>query len=302
MGETIHGGLAARPGGRPVPRADVHGGMGMERTGAPMSAGRDAALSHEDREVLRDAKRMLEDPGFAAKIANLLGAPIEGVIEKLPRRWSALVTKAVERSLAVALDTALLTVADHRTRPSRDRLHKLMVAGTGAAGGAFGLVALPVELPASTLVMLRSIADIARSEGDDLNSVGAKLACIEVFALGGRTSSDDANESAYFAARAALATAVSDAARYLAARSVSQKGAPVLLRLMAQIASRFGVVVTQKVTAQAVPVIGAAGGATVNLLFMAHFQNIARGHFMVRRLERKYGPDLVRSEYERLVV
>ena len=135
-----------------------------------------------------------------------------------------------------------------------------------------------------------------------MNSVDAKLACIEVFALGGRTSSDDADESAYFVARAALATAVSDAARYLAARSMSQKGTPILLRLMAQIASRFGVVVTQKVAAQAVPVIGAAGGATVNLLFLAHFQNIARGHFMVRRLERKYGLDLVRSEYERLRV
>lgn len=39
------------------------------------------------------------------------------------------------------------------------------------------------------------------------------------------------------------------------------EGGPVLVRLIAQIASRFGVVVTQKLSAQAVPIIGALGGA-----------------------------------------
>jgi hypothetical protein len=34
-------------------------------------------------------------------------------------------------------------------------------------GGGFGLAALPVELPISTIIMLRSIGDIARSEGED---------------------------------------------------------------------------------------------------------------------------------------
>jgi len=33
---------------------------------------------------------------------------------------------------------------------------------------------------------------------------------------------------------------------------------------------------------------------------MQHFQYIARGHFTVRRLERKYGERLVRVHYEML--
>ena len=41
---------------------------------------------------------------------------------------------------------------------------------SGAAGGAFGLATLPLELPVSTVIMLRSIADIAISEGEDLSS------------------------------------------------------------------------------------------------------------------------------------
>jgi hypothetical protein len=66
------------------------------------------------------------------------------------------------------------------------------------------------------------------------------------------------------------------------------------------VASRFGVVVTQKLAAQAIPLLGALGGAAVNYAFIEHFQEIARGHFTVRRLERAYDKDIVRREYERL--
>jgi hypothetical protein len=38
----------------------------------------------------------------------------------------------------------------------------------------------------------------------------------------------------------------------------------------------------------------------INVLFVDHFQEMARGHFIVRRLERTYDPQLVRVEYERL--
>ena len=74
----------------------------------------------------------------------------------------------------------------------------------------------------------------------------------------------------------------------------------MLVRLIAQVASRFGLVVSQKAAAQTIPVIGALGGAAVNYAFIDHFQSVARGHFTVRRLERKYGKDLVFNVYERL--
>ena len=86
-----------------------------------------------------------------------------------------------------------------RTLPSSPRtnsqfLHRALATASGAAGGTFGLAALPVELPVSTVIMLRSIADIARSEGEDLSDPEAALSCVEVFALGGRAGSADASE------------------------------------------------------------------------------------------------------------
>jgi hypothetical protein len=113
---------------------------------------------------------------------------------------------------------------------------------------------------------------------------------------------DDGAETGYFAVRSALATAVSDAATYLAKRGVVEKGAPALVRLISAISSRFGVVVSEKAAAMAVPAIGAAGGALVNTLFITHFQDMARGHFIIRRLERAYGFERVKEVYEQILI
>ncbi|MDE3155586.1 MAG: EcsC family protein [Acidobacteriota bacterium] len=251
-----------------------------------------------DLDDLRRARRLLERPSLASKLTSLLGEPIERGVKLLPPAWSGLVTGATRRALQTALAVAVGTLDDRAPRPAANRLHKIAVAATGAGGGAFGLAALPIELPISTTVMLRSIADVARSEGERIRTIEAQLACLEVFALGGHPASDDAAETGYFAVRVALARAVSEAAEYIAERGVAQEGAPAIVRLIGLIASRFGVEVSEKVAAQAVPVIGAAAGATINLLFVDHFQAVARGHFIVRRLERTYGAPLIRAAYD----
>ena len=106
------------------------------------------------------------------------------------------------------------------------------------------------------------------------------------------------SDSGYFAVRAALAKTMAEAARYAGNRALLDEAAPALIRFSAQIASRFGIVVSQKVAAQAVPILGAMGGAAVNVAFMDHFQSTARAHFTVRRLERTYGQATVRAAYE----
>jgi hypothetical protein len=155
-------------------------------------------LSPDDLDALRYAKRLLENPGLAAKITTVLGRPIEKGLDLLPQKWAQVVAVATRTSLETALQVALATMGDTPRAPSWERLHKLAAATTGAAGGAFGLAGLSIELPVSTTLMVRSIADIARSEGERLATPEAKLACLEVFAMGGRNSSDDASESAYF--------------------------------------------------------------------------------------------------------
>jgi hypothetical protein len=99
-----------------------------------------------------------------------------------------------------------------------------------------------------------------------------------------------------------MAKALSEATAYLAEKGVVEKSAPAVVRLIGAIASRFGVVVSEQVAAKVVPVVGAASGAAINVLFMKHFQAMARGHFIVRRLEAKYGADMVREVYQSLAI
>jgi hypothetical protein len=257
-------------------------------------------LSKQDLVDLHYAKCLLESPGLPAKLTNLIGVPLERGFAMLPARWSDTIGDVTARSLERALKFAIGTLDARPATVSNERLHKIAVAATGAGGGAFGLPALALELPVSTTIMLRSIADVARSEGENLRAPETKVACVEVFALGGRTEGDDALDSAYFATRATLARAVTEAASHIAQRGMSSGSAPALVRLVSQVGSRFGVAVSEKAAAQAIPVLGAAGGALVNTLFIDHFQGMARGHFIVRRLERAYDTETIRREYTQL--
>lgn len=259
-------------------------------------------LTPEELGDLARAKALLENPGFTARLAGTLGKPIEQGFKMLPRGWQGVVNKAATASLTTALNAAVTTLGRKEPKRASERLHKVLAGASGGVGGLFGLAALPVELPVSTTIMLRSIADIARSEGHDVREPLTRLACLEVFALGGRSTTDDAAEGAYWAVRAGLAKAVSEAAAYLARKKTVEESAPALLRLVTAIAGRFGVVVSEQAAARAVPIVGAAGGATVNVLFMSHFQDMARGHFIVKRLEAKYGSTMIREVYESLLI
>jgi hypothetical protein len=258
-------------------------------------------LTKDDLADLKRAKALLENPGLAAKLSSMLGSPVEKGVKLLPASWQRSVHKATEAALVKALDVAVTSLGGRPRLSSQDRLHRVAAAASGAAGGAFGLAALSWELPLSTTLMLRSIADIASSEGENPRHIETKLACLEVFALGStRDKRDNAADSGYFAARAAIASAVSEASAHLAKKGLSKSGAPALVRLVATIGARFGVVVSEKAAAQAIPIVGAAGGAMVNTLFIGHYQDMARGHFIVRRLEKIHGAEPVRAAYRRL--
>jgi hypothetical protein len=256
-------------------------------------------LSVADQEALAAAVRQLEQPSLAGRLAALAGKPLGFVQRALPASASTVVAKAAKHALERALDVALFSLRDRRLSGGR-KLHSGLACTSGAIGGAFGLAALTVELPVSTTIMLRAIAVIAQREGEDLADPKTGLACLEVFALAGPPTDETGAKTDYFAVRAMLARGLVEVADLAVDKGAIHKGAPLFVRFMTQIASRFGVVVSQKVAAQAIAIVGALGGAAVNLAFAEHFQDVAGGHFTVRRLERVYGADVVRSEYDRL--
>ena len=258
-------------------------------------------MEKRDSNDLKMAVNLLEKPGLSIRLINLLGYPIEGIVQALPRRIGQAIGNTATKAVGTAFYAALSTMNKKRHgRPFR-WTHRVMVFVSGVVGGFFGLPGLIVELPISTGLMLRSIADIARSEGEELSSIDTHLACITVFALGGRSRKDNAADTTYYVVRAAVTRTLSEAAEFITQRGIMEEGAPIAIRVMANLASRFGVIVTDKIAAEMVPILGALGGASINLLFINHFQATARGHFIVRRLERKYGGEFVKKEYEKML-
>ena len=256
------------------------------------------SITLADRQALQNAHNLLNNPGLAARISNLIGTPVEKGLAMIPNDWNSKIGEITKLALTKAVDAAIFTLEDKPNDESSNLGHKFSAAVTG---GFFGLVGLTLELPISTTIMMRSIADIARSEGETLSSCDTQMACLEVFALGGDSKSDDGSESGYYAIRTMLAKTISQAAEYTAGSVIAEKAAPpVLTRLITVVAERFGLQITEKAAAQAVPAIGAVGGALINTLFIDHFQDMARGHFTVRRLERRYGAEAVQLAYSQI--
>jgi hypothetical protein len=259
-------------------------------------------MTPQDQAALRTAAELLESKSFAMTLAAKVGMPVEGLLKMLPANAQQGIGNAVNRALEQCLHVALnfnttgISSAGSRTR------HTWTTAATGAIGGFFGLPGLVIELPVTTTVMLHSIAEIAREQGEDLRDPGSALACLEVLALGPEgTTGSGALESAYYATRAALAQVTREAATYVAQKGMVKEGAPVLISFLSKIAARFGIEVSEKAAAQLIPVAGAAGGLALNVLFTRHFQRLAQGHFTIRRLERTYGSGEVREHYERMM-
>lgn len=262
-------------------------------------------VSTEDVALIRKSKKNLDEVTFVMRAFNTIGTPIDSGIQMLPKNMQQKLQEAIHKALLLALKANLKTLKKNKLgQSSADLAYKLVASASGAAGGFFGVAGFTADLLISTKFMMRSIMDIARSQGEDVHDPEVQLNCLQVFALSGNSPDDDSLDTSYYATRAALRTAINQAGVYIAENgtkklieAIAAQTASPMAKLINLIASRYSVQVTEKFAAQAIPVIGAAAGASLNLIFMTHFQKIATAHFSIRRLERKYDVGTVKGIY-----
>ena len=265
-------------------------------------------ISLEDLALIKKSRKDLDEISFLMRALNTIGTPIDSGLELLPKNIQNKVSDTIQKALQLAVKANLKTLKpEKRSLPSSNLTYKLATGISGATGGFFGVAGFTADLLFSTKFMMRSIMDIARSQGEDVHSIDTQLACLQVFALGGTSKHDDELDTSYYATRAALHTTINQASAYIAENGTkkiietitAQTAAPIA-KLINQVAARFSVQVGEKFAAQAIPVIGAAAGASINVLFISHFQKMATAHFTLRRLERKYSKALIQETYENL--
>lgn len=274
-------------------------------------------FTDEERRFINEAAQFFENPGLFAKGLNWIGKPIEYAQNKLPigaqQAISRVTKNAITQALALSIKSIPSDVPEKsfalatKDAQASGLLHTGAATLVGGIGGFFGLAALPIELPIATLVMLRSIADIATHNGHDLNQVEARLECIYVFSLGSKSSNDDAMESAYYTSRVVFSEMLKHASTFIAGTTakdiiaaIENGTAPILVTLVAEIASQLEIRVTKKMLAQTAPVVGALGGAGINLLFANFFKDCARYHFGLKKLEKEKGYEGTRQLFEDL--
>jgi hypothetical protein len=257
------------------------------------------AITPADAAALKSAVKQLEGRNFAAKLADYAGVPVNRVLGFLPRPVKGQIRSVVRDAIMKGLEVAVDTLDEKPPRSPAIGFSSFLAGVTGGVGGLFGFGALAIELPMTTTLMLRAIAEIAQHQGEDLSTIEARLACLEVFAYGAKPNAEGADVG-YYAARALISKYTHDVAALVLERRAIDASAPVVASFIGEIVSRFGLVVSDKVAAGALPVLGALGGATVNMIFMDHFQRIAQGHFALRRLERTYGSANIRKRYDEL--
>lgn len=238
-------------------------------------------LSADQRARLEEAASILVGArGLMIRIVDFVGASLSQLgtraagiaLQTLGTQVETKIQGIVHEALWRAYGAATAGLNPNGGREPWDWLNKAVVSASGAASGFLGLPGLAFDLPLTTGMIIRSLAEIARANGEDIASDSCRRACLEIFALGGPEIEDDSAEIGYWSTRAALSQLA-------------------IQNLLNQAAKQFGLALTQKVSAQLVPAIGAVAGGGLNFIFMDYYQQMARVHFAIRALERETGDE-----------
>ncbi len=251
------------------------GTAGMALTAIP-SLGGDA-----QDELERALERLQSGRGLLVRLADLMGGAVDrmsllgarglGVPPAIQEKLRGIAEAAIGR----AFDVAVIGLRDGGAiRPHDDRLAgrvtQAAVVASGVVGGMTGFTGFLPDIGFTTVAIMREIARVAREEGEDLSAAESRRACLEVFALKGIGAEPSESELGYFSARALM------------------RGTPMIM-MIGEVSSRYGMAIGRKLALQMIPVAGALAGASLNAAFLAHYRELARAHFTIRRLERTHG-------------
>lgn len=217
---------------------------------------------NENHELDRLLVRYRAATGPGITFMNKLGAQADGMMDYIPQSAQEGLHLATEKALQGAIRAADLS---HKILPREDaRLTRVVAAAMGAVGGVGGIGTALAELPLTTTLFLRSIQAAAKEEGFDPKMQSVRFDSVRIFASSGPLASDE-TDLAFMAARMTVA-------------------GPTLQALATTVAPRLALVFGKKIAAQAMPIMGAAAGASINTIYANYYREIAHVHFGLRKL------------------
>ena len=223
------------------------------------------------------AQRYRRANGPVVALLNRFGGQIEAALKVLPPAVRA----RIETVTAEALNRAFSLAVLGRHAPALGaRASQTVAMLTGAAGGIGGLPTALAEIPVTITVFLHVIARAAEAEGFDPSAPEIRAECLRVLAAGSPVASDDGVNTAFLSARLTLT-------------------GPAVSGLVATVAPGLAAILTRKLAAQAVPILGAITGAALNAAYLGYYRELARIRFALLRLGALHGAERVVADFSR---
>lgn len=220
--------------------------------------------------------------GVLMKAITFVGGQVEDGLKALPQSVRTQLNGVTRNALRRSYDLAARSRGGLGQRIGSDQMHRVIGTMSGAIGGFGGLPTALAELPVATTLIFRAVLHVAESYGEDPASDETRMECLAVFGAGGPGSADDGIDTAFIGARLSLSGAAVNT-------------------LISRVAPKVAAVLSQKLAAQAVPVLGAVAGAGTNYAFVNYYVALAHVHFGLRQMARQHGSDAVLDEFHRVL-
>jgi len=223
-------------------------------------------------EIAALARRYRRAGGPVIAVMTRLGGRLEAHLAALPAGLRTRIGEMTEKALHASWGLAHV---GGQVLPRAGRRGSMAAAlASGAAGGAGGLATSLAELPVTVTVILHAIRAEAVAAGYDPGDPAIRAECLKVFAAGSPLAADDGVDTSFLSARLTLT-------------------GPALQQLIQRIAPRLATALSQKLAAQAVPVLGAAAGAALNAAYLGYYRELAAIRFALLRLSERHGVEPV---------
>ncbi len=234
-------------------------------------------------EIEAIATRQQRANGVLMKAINFVGGQVEDGLKVLPKSVRTQLDDVARKALQHSYEVASKSRGGIGEKVGSDGIHKALGALSGAVGGIGGLPTALAELPVATTLIFRAVQSVAATHGEDPLSEETRMQCLAVFGAGGPGAQDDGVDTSFIGARLSISGAAVNG-------------------LIRKVAPKFATILSQKLAAKAVPVLGAAAGAGTNYAFLDYYVSIAHVHFGLRKLARIHGEDAVTEAFHQALV
>jgi len=259
--------------------------------------------------------------GMSDRIEGLIEDSIIGTI-KIARRWTA-DERVVEAFRRRGYELESLSCARQLPLEALDRVGDSFHLGSalrlGTEGAALGAATtMAYALPGTQLLLPSLIfADVSASM-TLLSSHVCKVGGAYGFAPGlpetlphivaAMAPPSRTSDEGYLSMKTVVVSSIREASQFMSQagvvtidRQLLEREAPQLIRLIAYVAERLGIVVTEKNLSVMVPVAGAALNASINVAFHQVGHVTAKDYFRRLILNERYGASLVDELLEEAV-